>query len=80
MVIYAEVIPNRAIQGSGLHGKSSTHPRSPLPAPDALSIGLPVWLARGCCCMARARFPGRREESAWGGKRGAGRLQLWRAP
>lgn len=37
-------------------------------APDALSIGLPVRLARGCSCKTRAGFPRRREERAWGGK------------
>lgn len=49
-------------------------------APDALSIGLPVWLARGCSCKARTMFPWRREERAWGGKRGPRRLHLGRAP
>lgn len=49
-------------------------------APDALSIGLPVWLARGCSCNARTGFPWRREERAWGGKRGTRRLRLGRVP
>lgn len=49
-------------------------------APDALSIGLPVRLARGCSCKTRAGFPRRREERAWGGKRGSRRLHLGRAP
>lgn len=49
-------------------------------APDALSIGLPVWLARGCSCKTCTGFPWRREERAWGGKRGPRRLHLGRVP
>lgn len=60
--------------------KQCLHSTSPPLTRDALSICLPVWLARGCSCKARAGFPGRREERAWARKRGARWLQLGRVP